>query len=64
MRIRRDNLNQIDFSDVATGRRLAPVHPGEVLAKDFSLRGESMRVLCSLIFSPAPLAGRVHARYV
>ena len=25
----------MDFRDVATGRRLAPVHPGEVLMKDF-----------------------------
>ncbi|MBI3916851.1 MAG: HigA family addiction module antidote protein [Betaproteobacteria bacterium] len=35
MAIKREDLDKIDFSDVATGRRLAPVHPGEVLAKDF-----------------------------
>ena len=35
MTIRRDELRKIDFSDVATGKRLAPVHPGDVLLKDF-----------------------------
>ena len=41
MIIRRDELRKIDFSDVATGRRLAPVHPGDVLLKDFI---EPMRI--------------------
>ena len=35
MTIRRDQLRKIDYSDVSTGRRLAPVHPGDVLLKDF-----------------------------
>jgi antitoxin HigA-1 len=35
MSIRRENLSKLDFSDVATGRRLAPVHPGTVLLRDF-----------------------------
>lgn len=35
MTIKREKLNKIDFSDIATGRRLAPVHPGEVLTNDF-----------------------------
>lgn len=35
MAIRRDALGDIDFSDVSTGRRVAPVHPGSVLLKDF-----------------------------
>jgi antitoxin HigA-1 len=35
MTIKRDRLAATDFADIATGRRLAPVHPGEVLAKDF-----------------------------
>ena len=35
MSIRRDELRKMDFSDVSSGRRLAPVHPGEVLLKDF-----------------------------
>lgn len=35
MAIRREDLKGMNFRDVATGRRLAPVHPGEVLMKDF-----------------------------
>src|SRR5260221_12582426 len=35
MTIRRDVLRKIDFLDVSTGKRLAPVHPGDVLLKDF-----------------------------
>jgi addiction module HigA family antidote len=35
MTIRRDELGKIDFSDVSSGKRLAPVHPGSVLRKDF-----------------------------
>ena len=35
MAIAREQLKSMDFRDVATGRRLALVHPGEVLMKDF-----------------------------
>ena len=35
MAIKRDELNNMDFSDVSDGTRLAPVHPGEVLLHDF-----------------------------
>ena len=35
MGIRREALKSQDFSDVSSGRRLASVHPGEVLFKDF-----------------------------
>lgn len=35
MVIRRDELRKTDFSDVSSGKRLAPVHPGNVLLKDF-----------------------------
>ena len=35
MSIRRETLHTLDYSDVSTGRRLAPVHAGEVLLKDF-----------------------------
>jgi len=34
MTIRRDELSKIDFSDVSSGKRLAPVQPGNVLLKD------------------------------
>lgn len=35
MAIAREQLKGLDFRDVATGRRLAPVHPGVVLLEDF-----------------------------
>jgi addiction module HigA family antidote len=35
MAIQRSALGRTDFADVATGRRLKPVHPGEVLVRDF-----------------------------
>ena len=34
MSIKREALKGMDFGDVTTGRRLAPVHPGTVLFKD------------------------------
>jgi addiction module HigA family antidote len=35
MAIAREDLKSIDFRDIATGRRLASVHPGLVLMNDF-----------------------------
>lgn len=35
MAIAREELKRTDFRGVTTGRRLAAVHPGEVLLKDF-----------------------------
>ena len=35
MTIAREELKGMDFRDVATGRRLAAVHPGTVLMEDF-----------------------------
>ena len=37
MSITRDDIDnrRIDFSDIATGRRLPPVHPGEILRDEF-----------------------------
>lgn len=35
MSINRNELAGMDLRDVATGKRLAPVHPGEVLLHDF-----------------------------
>src|SRR6266568_1108929 len=35
MKIKRDELDKMDFSDVSDGTKLAPVHPGEVLLSDF-----------------------------
>jgi antitoxin HigA-1 len=37
MPIRREDVDnrRVDFSDVRSGRRLPPVHPGEILRDDF-----------------------------
>jgi addiction module HigA family antidote len=35
MKIKREDLEKIDFSDVSDGTKLASVHPGEVLLRDF-----------------------------
>ena len=37
MTIKRQELDrqEVDFSDVASGRRLPPVHPGEILRDEF-----------------------------
>lgn len=35
MTIKREDIENMDFSDVSDGTRLAPVHPGEVLLHDF-----------------------------
>lgn len=35
MVIAREQLKGMDFREIATGRRLAPVHPGAVLLHDF-----------------------------
>jgi addiction module HigA family antidote len=35
MTIRVEDLASTDFAEITTGRRLPPMHPGEVLLKDF-----------------------------
>jgi addiction module HigA family antidote len=35
MAITREQLSRTDFRDIATGERLNPVHPGDVLRNDF-----------------------------
>ena len=37
MNIKRDDIDKrkVDFSDIASGRRLPPVHPGEILRDEF-----------------------------
>ncbi|MEW8105034.1 MAG: HigA family addiction module antitoxin [Candidatus Thiodiazotropha endolucinida] len=35
MSIRVEDFDSIDFSDIATGERVAPVHPGEILMEEF-----------------------------
>jgi len=35
MGIRIEDISDMDFSDVATGERLEPVSPGDILSHDF-----------------------------
>lgn len=35
MTIRFEELEHTDFSDVAAGKKLAPIHPGEILREEF-----------------------------
>src|ERR1700688_1253389 len=45
MSIKRDDIDnwKVNFSDIASGRRLPPVHPGEIL-RDESLTPRKIRV--------------------
>ena len=52
--IRREDLSKIDFSRDATGEKLPPVTPGEVLREDFlSPLGLSGRTLAAELGIPA-----------
>ena len=57
MTIKRDDLGKTGFKDVATGKRLAPVHPGGVLMRDVvePLGGLIWR---APIFKPASVLSR------
>ena len=35
MSIKREDLDKVDFADVRSGRRLPPVHPGEILRDEY-----------------------------
>ena len=35
MKIRANQLPHLDFSDIATGRRLKPTHPGDIVLHEF-----------------------------
>ncbi|HEY3598056.1 MAG TPA: HigA family addiction module antitoxin [Paraburkholderia sp.] len=55
MVIKRAELKSTDFSDIATGERIAAVHPGEVLRAEFlDPRGMSVNALALALRVPAP----------
>ncbi len=55
MVIKRAALKSTDFSDIATGERIAAVHPGEVLRAEFlDARGMSVNALALALRVPAP----------
>jgi len=58
MTIDRNTIDTLDFSDVATGQRLRPVHPGEVLREEFLTPfGLTANALAIRLQVPAP---RIH----
>jgi addiction module HigA family antidote len=55
MVIKRSELENIDFSDIETGERIAPVHPGEILRSEFiEPLGMSVNALAKALHVPAP----------
>lgn len=64
MAIKRDELNMMDFSDVSDGTRLAPVHPGEVLLRDFMepLEVTQYRLAMTISVPPRRINEIVHGK--
>jgi len=55
MVIKRSELDSIDFSDIDTGERVAPVHPGEILRSEFlDPLGMSVNALAKALRVPTP----------
>lgn len=55
MTIKREDLNKVDFSDVATGEAIEPIHPGEILREDFlDPLNMSAHALAMALHVPAP----------
>lgn len=55
MSIKLEELGGMDFSDVAEGDRLLPVHPGEMLREEFMIPlGLSANALAISLQVPAP----------
>lgn len=55
MTIHIDELPQLDFSDIAEGGKLRPVHPGEILREDFLVPlNMSANALAIALRVPAP----------
>ena len=55
MTIKREDIEsgKIDFSDVRSGRRLPPIHPGEILREEFLIpMGISVYALANAIKAP------------
>lgn len=55
MEIDRNQLEGLDVSDVVTGERLCPIHPGEVLREEFLVPlGMTSHALSMALQVPAP----------
>jgi antitoxin HigA-1 len=65
MTIKRENIDRriVNFSDVASGRRLPPVHPGEILRDEFlTPMGISVYELANAIKVPRSRANDIVLR--
>ena len=62
MKITRNELEEMDFSDVSNGTKLSPVHPGEVLLRDFMepLEVTQHRLAVTISVSPRRINEIVH----
>lgn len=55
MTIHIEDINSIDFSDVTTGNKLPPIHPGEILREEFlAPLGMTANALALALKVPAP----------
>ncbi len=55
MAIGRNQLDSLDVCDVATGERLRPIHPGEILREEFLVPlGMTAHALAMALQVPAP----------
>lgn len=55
MTVKREDIDRrtVDFSDVSSGRRLPPVHPGEILREEFlAPMGISVYELANALHAP------------
>jgi hypothetical protein len=63
MSIKREDIDRriVDFSDVAPGRRLPPIHPGEILRDEFltPMRIESLDAPARLCRMSSPVFPRL-----
>ncbi len=60
MGIDRNQLGGLDVSDVVTGERISPIHPGEVLREEFLIPlGMTAHALAMALQVPAPRIGDI-----
>jgi addiction module HigA family antidote len=60
MGIDRNQLDGLDVSDVITGERLRPIHPGEILREEFLIPlGMNAHALAMALQVPAPRIGDI-----
>ena len=60
MTIKREDVDRriVDFSDIASGRRLPPVHPGKILRDEFLTPMKNQRLRARQCDQRASLSGQ------